>query len=223
MLPEIASRAAPCIDALMPLTNAKAARIEDRCNYVVTGYVLTHRDLAKKAIVDMAAVRWFPNVDEFMHMLAGRKVTPGPGLPPPDWIAEEVIAQPALVAVTAATPTAPLRPILTAPPSAKLHESTESALAALAKELGCVFNEAVPHNAGWFVPGRPTACASAYDAIRGLVASLKSRGTVYEGKAGTTVIDDGPLASEALVRQTDADQEQKRKDLLPAVEQGALF
>lgn len=200
--------AVPCLDAIMALTNTKAARIEQRCSYVVTGYVLTHRDLAKKAIVDMAAVRWFPNVDEFMQMLTGRSVTPGPGVPPPEWGADELLAPPAPVIAASGAPAALPRPILTAPPSANLHETTESALAALAQDLGCVFNDAIPHNAGWFVPGRPTACASAYDAIRGLFASLADGGTVYRAP---TVPAPDPIAAKP------------KAEPLHEAPQGALF
>jgi len=159
----------------MTLTNAKAARIEERNSYVVTGFVLTHHALGKKAVVDMAAVRWFPNVDEFMLMMTGRKITPGPGIPPPGWTVDELIAA-APMPVSVAATAAPARPVLTAPPSARLHSTAEDALGALARELGCVFNEDIPHNAGWFAPGSSTACASAYDAVRGLVAYLKSEG-----------------------------------------------
>jgi hypothetical protein len=42
-----------------------------------------------------------------------------------------------------------------------------------------VHNEDIPHNAGWFVPGKAKAYASAFDAIKGLVDSLKAGGTVY--------------------------------------------
>lgn len=166
------------LESVIELTNAKAARIEERCNYVVTGYVLTHHSLGKKAVVDMAAVRWFPNVDEFMHMMTGRNFTPGPGIHPPEWDVDEMLA-----ATPIPAPPAPTRPVLTAPPSTRLLESTEEALGVLAHELGCVYDVSIPHNAGWFVPGKPTACASAYDAIRGLVSSLEAGGTIYRPAA----------------------------------------
>lgn len=37
----------------------------------------------------------------------------------------------------------------------------------------------VASNSGWFVPGRPTAYVSPYDAIKALVDNLKQGGTVY--------------------------------------------
>lgn len=169
------------------LTNAKAARVMERCNYVVTGFVLTHRTAPRKAIADMSCVRWFPNLPEYSLVMTGYKDVPGPGVPPPEATGDEVLAPAAQAAsappiVLAAQSEAPTRPVLTAPPSARLLESTEEALGVLARELGCVQNEAIPHNAGWFVPGKPTAYASALDAIKGLVANLKAGGTVYEGK-----------------------------------------
>jgi hypothetical protein len=203
----------PNLEHVIELTNAKAARVEDRCNYVVTGYVLTHIELAKKAVVDMAAVRWFPNVDEFTLMMTGRKLTPGPGVPPPEWGVDQLMAPSAPVGVPVGAPVVPSRAVLTAPPSARLLETTEAAIGELARELGCVRNEDVPHNAGWFVPGKPTAYASAYDAIRGLVASLKAGGTVYEGKPGSQEIEIS--ASESVAS--------KRNAPSPTIEQGALF
>lgn len=205
------------LDNVIPLTKAKAARVEERNSYVVTGYVLTHQALAKKAIVDMAAVRWFPNVDEFMLMMTGRKLTPGPGTPPPGWSADELLsAAPAPIAAPAAVSTS-ARPVLTAPPSARLLESPEAALGVLAHELGCVYDVSIPHNAGWFVPGKPTACSSAYDAIRGLVASLKSGGTVYERKGASSATADEPKSPEQLA---DIKQPAAKPQDCP---QGALF
>jgi hypothetical protein len=186
----------PRLDAVIAATNARAARVEERCYHVVTGYVLTHRALAKKAIVDMGAVRWFPNIDEYTRMMTGRDIVPGPGVPPPEWGVDDLIAATPPVAVPVPAAVLPAPPVLTAPPSARLLETTEEALG----ELGCVLNEDIPHNAGWFVPGKPTACSSAYDAIRGLVASLKSGGTVYEGKPAITTIDGALHASEAVAR-----------------------
>lgn len=192
MFPEIATRGAPSVDAVMPLTDAKAARVEERCNYVVTGYVLTHRMLQKRAIVDMESIRWYPNDDEYSLMMAGRKLTPGPGVPPPEAIGDDLLAAqrelPPAPAIVLSAPTS-ARPTLTAPPSAKLLETTETALGELARELGCVFNEDVPHNAGWFVPGKPKAHASAYDAIRGLFASLEAGGTVYRPSAQSVEVE----------------------------------
>lgn len=44
----------------------------------------------------------------------------------------------------------------------------------LARSLGLVFNDMVPHNAGWFVPGYQRGYPSAADAIKGLFALVKS-------------------------------------------------
>jgi hypothetical protein len=182
MLPEIAARAAPSLDSIPPFTSAKAARVEERCGHVVVGYVLQHRALAKRSVVVDGAVRWFPNDDEFQRMMGWQKYMAGPGVPHEGWPVEES-PTPVPAVVSVAAPVAPARPVLTAPPSARLLENTEEAFRALAADLGCVFNDMVPHNAGWFVPGKPTAYASAYDAIRGLVGSLKAGGTVWDGES----------------------------------------
>ncbi len=194
--------AAPNLSNVIARTNEKACSIETRNSYVVTGYVLTHRALAKKAVVDMNAVRWFPNVDEFMQMMTGQKFTPGPGTPPPGWSADELFSPPAPVAAAApALPVAAPRPVLTAPPTAQLVESAEEALGMVARELGCVFNDTVPHNAGWFVPGKHTAYASALDAIMERAARLKASSTLYQPPVvveGNLVVSGELVASEAL-------------------------
>ncbi|MGN6085849.1 hypothetical protein [Trinickia sp.] len=193
-------------------TNARAARVEERCSHVVVGYVMQHHFLAKRAIVVGAEVRWFPNEDEFQNMMGWKKYPDGPGVPHEGWPLDESPA-PISVAPPAAAPQTPARPALTAPPSARLLESTEAALGVLAHELGCVYDVSIPHNAGWFVPGKPMACASAYDAIRGLVASLQAGGTVYRPSAAnedTTT----PTVPAAALKQSDANDK---------IAQGALF
>lgn len=47
---------------------------------------------------------------------------------------------------------------------------------ALARSLGIVYNDLIPHNAGWFVPGFQKGYPSAADAVRGLFAVLKQAG-----------------------------------------------
>jgi hypothetical protein len=171
-------RFVPRLDNVIPLTKAKAARVEERCSHRVVGYVMQHPALAKRAIVVDGTVRWFPNDEDFRNMMGWKKHSSGPGAPHEGWPLDESPA-PALAVVPAHVAAAPSRPVLTAPPSARLLETTEAALGALARDLGCAFNVDIPHNAGWFVPGKPTAYASAYDAIRGLFASLDAGGTVY--------------------------------------------
>lgn len=209
---------APSLEHIPEATAARAARVEERCNYVVTGHVLTHRALSKKAVVDMGTARWFPNADEFLQMMAGRKFTPGPGVPPPEWGVDELLDVPAPSVAIAAAPSAPTRPVLTAPPSARLLESTEAALGELARELGCAFNEDIPHNAGWFVPGKPKAYASAYDAIRALFASLEAGGSVYRAQPAAAIAE--PVLELVPV---EAPAPKRKPEPQPAVEQGALF
>jgi hypothetical protein len=205
----------PNLKHVIDATNARAARVEERCSHVVVGYVTQHHALAKRSIVVDGQVRWFPNDGEFQRMMGWKKYPDGPGVPHAGWPADETPAPRAPVIVPVA---APSRPVLTAPPSAKLLESTEDALGLLAHELGCVYDVSIPHNAGWFVPGKPTACASAYDAIRGLVASLKAGGTAYEGKPAAAIAE--PVLE---MHPVEVPVPKRKAAPAPAIEQGALF
>ncbi|WP_204117378.1 hypothetical protein [Paraburkholderia sp. C35] len=184
--------AQPSLARVSPTTNERAARVIERCRFHITGYVLSDTWELRKAIVEEGAVRWLPNREDFTRVMQWQD-TKGPNTPPDEAIGDELIGT-AAQAVSAppmviAAPAAPSRPVLTAPPSARLLESTEEALGVLAGELGCVRNEDIPHNAGWFVPGKAKAYASALDAIKGLVSSLKAGGTVYEKKAAAPKAD----------------------------------
>jgi hypothetical protein len=177
----------PSLARVSQTTHDRAARVIERCRFHITGYVLSDTWDLRKAIVEEGAVRWLPNREDFTRVMAWQD-TKGPNTPPDEAIGDELIgtatqAVSAPPIVLAAPAAAPSRPVLTAPPSARLLESTEEALGVLAGELGCVHNEDIPHNAGWFVPGKARAYASALDAIKGLVASLKAGGTVYESGA----------------------------------------
>ncbi|MCA7889051.1 hypothetical protein LGM58_38380 [Burkholderia contaminans] len=78
------------------------------------------------------------------------------------------------------------RTALTRPASLNIDVDVEEACGVLATRLGCVRNDSVPHNSGWFVPGRPVAYASAVDAIEGLLESLKGGGTIYQPPQAAT-------------------------------------
>jgi hypothetical protein len=173
----------PSTDAVTQTTHNRAARVIERCGYHVSGYVLTDKWGMRKAIVEEGDVRWLPNISDFTKVMKWQDVK-GPNTPPDEAIGDELLtsAQQPVTAppvALAAPPAAPSRPILTAPPTQRLLESAEEALGVLARELGCAYNDLIPHNAGWFVPGKPTAHASALDAIKGLFARLKDGGTAY--------------------------------------------
>jgi hypothetical protein len=159
------------LDAVPAVANERAARVAERCSFRVIGYVMEHTALPKRAIVADEAVRWFPNDSDFTAMMGWKKHSAGPGVPAEGWPADEMpqVAAPQVTAVKAA----PSRPILTAPPTARLVESAEEALASLAKAIGCHWNDMIPHNTGWFVPGKAIAYSSAYDAIQELVRRLR--------------------------------------------------
>lgn len=174
--------AGPSLDGVTQQTRDRAARVAERCFYQITGFVMAHRALPQKAIVEGKSVRWFPNLPEFVSMMAGKESL-GPGTPPAAYGEDEPTVPNSAHVLPAPVATAiESRPVLTAPPTQRLIENAEDALGELARELGCIRNDSIPHNAGWFVPGKPTAYASAFDAIQGLVSSLKNGGTVYGGK-----------------------------------------
>ncbi|MFM0165746.1 hypothetical protein PQR39_35620 [Paraburkholderia sediminicola] len=161
------------LDAVTAETNARASRVAERCSFRVVGYLMQHTALPQRAVVLDEAVRWFPNDSDFTAMMGWKKHSAGPGIPAEGWPADEMpqVAAPMVAAAKAA----PSRPILTAPPTARLVESAEEALGSLAKALGCHWNDMIPHNTGWFVPGKPTAYSSAYDAIMELVRRLRGK------------------------------------------------
>lgn len=161
-------------DLVSEQTFARAARVAERCNFSICGFVMQHRGgLDNRAVVLGEAVRWFPNDSDFTNMMGWRKHSAGPGIPAEGWPVDDMPQ--AEVPNMAPVATKPIRPILTAPPSAKLVESAEEAAAMLAKKLGCVWNDMIPHNTGWFVPGKATAYASAFDAVQGLVERLRGK------------------------------------------------
>ncbi|WP_028217676.1 hypothetical protein [Paraburkholderia oxyphila] len=182
----------PALDAVTQVSHARAARIMERCGYEITGYTLSHKGGTRKAIVDGSDVRWFPDATDFARMMQWMEPV-GPGTPPDTAIGDPLLDNDGLAA-RAPAPVAPAvqRPLLSAPPSLPMVNTVEEALGVLAAELGCVRNDTVPHNAGWFVPGRPTAFTSALDAIKALVVSLKAGGTVYAAAARPVTDARGP-------------------------------
>ncbi|MBR8189129.1 hypothetical protein [Burkholderia vietnamiensis] len=164
----------PIESTIAPETRLRAARVVERVGFKVTGLVLTHPSRQAKAIVDYPAqVRWFPTGDDFKRMM-NWQATLEPGQPPAGY-ADEHDGPPA------AKPPLQLdvRPSIAIPATVMTHDSAQQVIEALARELGCVHNTMVASNSGWFVPGRPTAYVSPYDAIKALVDNLKQGGTVY--------------------------------------------
>jgi hypothetical protein len=181
-MPETAAPSLPKLpgiplDAVGDYAKGLAERAAARAGYAVTGLVLTQKTRGAKCIVDGDAAAWLA-ADAAKSLLRWKEPKQEAA---PEGFEEEATPDTAPPPVVIAAPAA--RPVLTAPPSARLLESTEEALGVLARELGCVWNETVPHNAGWFVPGKATAHASAMDAIKGLFASLSNGGTIYVPKA----------------------------------------
>ena len=150
-------------------TLALAGRIITRGGFEITGYVLTNRVSHRKAIADVCGVRWMSPED--MLRVMNWEATVDSGAPPAGWDGGEDIP----VAVAPPRQPGAKRPTLSSAPAHGMHEDVAEALCALAADLGCHYNDLIPHNAGWFVPGKPTAFVSPYDAIKGLVAHLQKR------------------------------------------------
>ncbi|HDR9131983.1 TPA: hypothetical protein QDA91_003108 [Burkholderia vietnamiensis] len=184
----------PSQHAVTPDVATRAAAMFHPGGYEITGYVLTQKISSWKAIVDATGTRWMSLSD--MQRLMSWKELMGAGAPPdaaetlraaaacgcgddaPRERVEAALPSPAALAPREAV--AAQRSALTRPASLSIVADVEEACGILAKRLGCVRNDSVPHNSGWFVPGRPIAYASAVDAIEGLVESLKSGGTLYQ-------------------------------------------
>jgi hypothetical protein len=207
------------IDEVDEETNARALRVKDRCNYRVVGYVMEHSLPKRRAVVVDDTIRWFTTMPDFYRMMGNKKHSEGPGIPDEGWGEDEIPK------VDASTPTAvstPSRPILTAPPTSNLVSGAEEAMCALAISLGCVWNEIIPHNTGWFVPGKPTAYASAFDALHALYEHLEGGGKVYH-----TLTEENPTVEvisesvEPIIALIPTPDEPKAKPVDPRQE--ALF
>ncbi|MCA8198477.1 hypothetical protein [Burkholderia vietnamiensis] len=203
-------------DAVTSDVAARAARMFHPGGYEITGYVLTQKISSWKAIVDATGVRWMSQAD-LARIMAWREPE-GSGAPP-----EGADVSDEYTALRSVAPASPVqlpaaRPTLTRPASHEQPTDVDAALGELASRLGCVYNDSVPHNCGWFVPGHRIAYASALDAIEGLVDHLKSGGTTY--RAGPPAI----LARPALAPATAAEP-RRESGSLPAIDnsQQALF
>jgi hypothetical protein len=172
--------------SVLPAVRARAERIVSRLDYAVSGYVLSHLYAERKAIVDTTGVRWMPTSDLTRVMCWKDPVGPRPSQPGSDTEAAGAAAS-GSESVLAAPLTAPKKAIAV-PPSHPMLEDVGVALGELARQLGCIYNESIPHNAGWFVAGMAKAHMSPIDGIVALFGSLKNGGTIYrpaESHCGT--------------------------------------
>ncbi|KVD92941.1 hypothetical protein WS63_07860 [Burkholderia stagnalis] len=142
--------------------------------YEITGYVLTQKISSWKAVVDVTGTRWMSSAD--LERLMRWKEPTGSGVPP--GVGSDDESSPVPLPPLASMPV-PKR-ALSVEPSHSMPNDIADAFGILAKRLGCCYNDSIPHNAGWFVPGKPIAYVSALDAIEALFESLRSGGTIYE-------------------------------------------
>ncbi|NIF40096.1 hypothetical protein F3J14_04105 [Burkholderia sp. Tr-862] len=141
--------------------------------YEITGYVLTQKTSSWKVVVDVTGTRSMSLAD--LERLMRWEEPIGSGGPPEGG----AVDGPPPVALSLATTAVP-KCVLSVEPSHAVPNDIADALGILAKRLGCCFNDSIPHNAGWFVPGKQIAYVSALDAIEALFKNLKSGGTIYE-------------------------------------------
>ncbi|KVO15121.1 hypothetical protein [Burkholderia ubonensis] len=159
--------------AVSTVVRERAQRLFHPGGYEITGYVLTQKISSWKAVIDVTGTRSMSAAD-LERLMRWEEPTGSGG--PPERDADD------------GPPPVPLSPATTAVPKCALsHEPSHAvpkdiadALGVLAKRLGCCYNDSIPHNAGWFVPGKPIAYVSALDAIEALFESLRRGGTTYE-------------------------------------------
>lgn len=91
--------------------------------------------------------------------------------------------------------------------SADVASAIDAAMTDLARELGAFYSDAIPHNAGLFIPGEAQACANPVDAIRRLFAHVQAGGLIHRP---TPLQADKPAArtTKAEPSPTDTDPRQ---------------
>ncbi|WP_321820817.1 MULTISPECIES: hypothetical protein [unclassified Burkholderia] len=215
---------------------ARAQRLFHPGGYEITGFVMTQKISQWRAVVDSSGTRYMSS-DDMKRLMAFEPPT-GSGTDP-DVESNQGETTGATLASTPTPAPPPVvaaavperKPALAAPPTHVVPDDVEAAYGLLARRLGCHYNEAIPHNSGWFVPGNQVAFASALDAIEALVAHLKSGGTVYVGSArgpqnvAGSGASEGPSGGPADGRKlmSKGMQEPNLQALLEAAGQQVLF
>ncbi|WP_420213540.1 hypothetical protein ACN8ZM_40755 (plasmid) [Burkholderia aenigmatica] len=171
--------ASPEEDLALP-QHAVSSKVRERTKrlfhpggYEITGYVLTQKTSSWKVVIDGTGTRSMSSAD--LERLMRWEEPIGSGAPPEAGANDG----PPPVVLSHATTAVP-KCALSVEPSHAVPTDIADALGILARRLGCCFNDSIPHNAGWFVPGKPIAYVSAIDAIEALFKNLSSGGTIYE-------------------------------------------
>lgn len=201
------------LDCLDDATRVRAERAMFPGGYRISGVVLTHPVSQRLIIADRTGYRGL-GTDDMQRIMAWEMPQEPAARSTDDESHVEPVAVPARTDAPDLRPAAPVRPLLATAPTRAMLDSVEGALAELARECGCIFNEDIAHNAGWFVPGKPTAFASPYDAIRAIVDRSPAAGPVGRAAAAprkaraTAVKADAMLADAATPACTAEEQAQ---------------
>lgn len=182
------------LDSVPAEIMAEAERnIRSPRNYQITGFVFTHPISRWKAICDVSGHRYVNEAD--MARMLRYEPFKDPGTEPGADIHTPVPVSPSPSSVSA-----PLAQAGTITPRTELtraatHASDTAMIDAVAKlaiEAGCVYNDSIAHNAGWFVPGNPRAYASPLDALGVVLRTLQAGVSVYRATAAAAADDVQP-------------------------------
>ncbi|MBN3744823.1 hypothetical protein G3N96_05150 [Burkholderia sp. Se-20373] len=195
--------ASPAEDLALP-QHAVSSKVRERTKrlfhpggYEITGYVLTQMTSSWKVVMDETGTRSMSSAD--LERLMRWEEPAGSGGPLEDGANDgppPAVLSSAIAAVSKCA--------LSVEPSHAMPIDIADALGILARRLGCCFNDSIPHNAGWFVPGKPIAYVSAIDAIEALFKNLSNGGTIYE----PTKRDDPARVGRAPVNSPERDLSQ---------------
>lgn len=164
-------------DSLDDATRERLERATSPGGYLISGVVLTHPISQRLIIADRTGYRGL-SADDMHRIMAWEEPHDPANRAANGEAQDEPVSVPAPADVPDLRPAAAVRPSLATEPTHAMLDSVEAALAELARESGCIFNEDIAHNAGWFVPGKPTAFKSPYDAIRALIDRSNVGGAV---------------------------------------------
>lgn len=156
------------LDSLDDTTRMRLERALSPGGYVISGAVLTHPISQRLIIADRSGYRGL-SADDMERIMAWKDPLESANRAAHRETQDRPVEVPASADLPDLRPAASVRPSLSTAPTRAMLDSVEAALAELARESGCIYNEDIAHNAGWFVPGKPTAFKSPYDAIRALI------------------------------------------------------
>lgn len=167
----------PLLQSVTEAVLARTLRSTAPNRFYVSGFVVTQPVSKRKGIIDVAGERWLSPAD--MERIVQWKDPVESGEAPSDLSDER--GKPASAAAALPRVVERTKAALITPASHAGSDLTrDEVLVALARDIGCVYNDAIAHNTGWFVPGVPTAFESPTDAIGALVGILRKEARVHQ-------------------------------------------